>query len=238
MLNRRALIAAGVASAVAPGVVPTRAAAAEPSAGDPRRGVDVWDFAPDDVAGDWTQAFQEAIDLAARGYARVLVPNGTYRLRSLQIPHRVKIVGLGADNAYFGGSGDHAGGVNLDRIDDGSDLPMLTVTGPGVTIESLTLRGRGVRAPLLHVRNGFESMIRTVRAVDCPTTAVLVDQLNNSLWEGLFINDSGSASEAAMVIRSPSETGTNTNAVKFVHLTIEGSANVALDIAWGTSPGA
>lgn len=229
------MAAAGVAVAL-----PTSArAAAEPPpttkdmTGDALMGVDVREYGAERGGTiDCTTAFQRAVNAASGSYGRVLVPNGTWLVGSVTIPKMVRLIGMGADISYYG-STSHAGGATLVR-DPSATKPMLTVNGHGVTIEGLTLLGKGGAAPLLHVQNGFESRFSRIRLHGVAGTALHVEQLNNNTWTDVFINDCGSSSAAAMVIRSP-KANTNSNTLTFVNLTIEGSANTALDIGWGNT---
>jgi hypothetical protein len=241
--SRRSLIAglvgtaAGAATGAASTIGATEPARADPTSQpyepDPLLGFDVRDFGA--VRGgteDCTAAFQKAIKQAEYSYGRVLVPNGTWKLSAITVPKLVKIVGLGADVSYFASS-THRGGVNLVHDPDSTD-PMITVDGNGVTLENLTMLGNGSAAPLLRVQNGFESRFSRLRLASVPGTALHVERVNNNDWHDVSINDCGSTTAAAMVVKSPTS-GTNTNTFTCWALTIEGSPRIALDIAWGTS---
>lgn len=230
-----ALGVAGTVGASGPVGRPGRATAVET---DPKldrlHGFDVRDFGA--VRGgttDCTSAFQAAVDEASRAFGRVVVPNGTWRVESITVPRLVKIVGTGADVSYYGSSTSHAGGATLVRPPSAPGA-MISVNGHGVTLENLTLLGKGGTAPLVHVRNGFESRFSRLRLHGVAGTALLVDQVNNNAWTDVFVDDAGSADAAAVVIRSPCS-GTNSNTVTLTNLTIERSANVALDLGWGAA---
>ncbi|MGL3198009.1 MULTISPECIES: glycosyl hydrolase family 28-related protein [Curtobacterium] len=238
--RRRAVLAAGTAVAAALGAVLRPPAAGAVTAhprdlnGDPLMGVDVREYGAERGGTiDCTAAFQRAVNAASSSYGRVLVPNGTWLVNGITVPKLVKIVGLGADISYYASSTTRSGGANLVR-DPAVATPMLTVNGHGVSIENLTLLGKGGSAPLLVVQNGFESRFDRLRLHGVTGTALHVEQLNNNSWTDVFINDCGSASQAAMRIRSP-RAATNSNTLTFTNLTIEGSANTALDIGWGST---
>jgi hypothetical protein len=243
-------IAAAGAAAVAPAVRPARAAdgpsadapptdgaGAAPAAGvaasDDRTGVDVRDHgAVGDGRTDDTAAFAGAVEAARAVRGRVLVPAGTYVVDSVTVPLLVSIRGTGADVSRYGASTD--GGVTIRHLAR-STKPMFVVDGNGVTLEGLTLQGNGSTAPLVQVVNGFESRFDRVQLAGVTGTALLVERVNNNLWSDLFVNNCGSADAAAVVVRSPASGGSNTNTFTCVNLHIEGSANVALDLAWGST---
>ncbi|WP_217271287.1 glycoside hydrolase family 55 protein [Frigoribacterium sp. VKM Ac-2836] len=183
-----------------------------------------------DGVTDDTAAFVSAVEAAGAVRGRVLVPAGTYVVDSITVPLLVAIEGLGADISRYGASTD--GGVNLRHLPR-STKPMIVVDGNGVTLEGLTLQGNGSSAPLVQVVNGFESRFERVQLAGVAGTALLVERVNNNLWSDLFVNDCGSVDEAAVVVRSPASGGSNTNTFTCVNLHIEGSANVALELAWG-----
>lgn len=198
---------------------------------DPSTGVDVRRHgAKADGRSDDTAAFAAAIAEAATVRGRVLVPAGTYVIDSVTVPLLVKIVGVGADVSRYGASTD--GGVNLRHLAT-SGRPMVVVDGNGVTLENLTLQANGSSAPLLEVVNGFESRFDRIHLSNVAGTALLVHRVNNNLWTDLFVNNCGGDDEAAVVVKSPTAPGTNTNTFTCVNLHVEGSANVALDLAWG-----
>jgi hypothetical protein len=201
------------------------------AAADPLTGVDVRAYGAEaDGLTDDTEAFAAAIAAAAEVRGRVLVPAGTYLIDSVTVPLLVKIVGLGADVSRYGAGTD--GGVDLRHLAS-STRPMIVVDGNGVTLENLTLQGNGSPAPLLEVVNGFESRFHRVHLATVAGTALLVHRVNNNLWTDVFVNNCGRDDEAAVVVKSPTAPGTNTNTFTCVNLHIEGSANVALDLAWG-----
>lgn len=201
------------------------------SVADPSTGVDVRDHgARADGRSDDTAAFAAAIAAAAAVRGRVLVPAGTYVVDSVTVPLLVKVVGVGADVSRYGASTD--GGVNLRHLAT-SGRPMIVVDGNGVSLENLTLQANGSSAPLLEVVNGFESRFDRVHLSNVAGTALLVHRVNNNLWTDLFVNNCGGDDEAAVVVKSPTAPGTNTNTFTCVNLHIEGSVNVALDLAWG-----
>ncbi|KTR11733.1 glycosyl hydrolase family 28-related protein [Curtobacterium luteum] len=237
-VDRRTALVAAAAAVVTATSVPLPAAADAPAArdlhGDALIGVDVREFgAQRGGTVDCTAAFQRAVDTASAAYGRVLVPNGTWLVNGITIPKMVKMVGLGADISYYASSATKSGGANLVR-DPSESTPMVTVNGHGVTLENLTLLGKGGTAPLLVVQNGFESRFDRLRLHGVDGTALHVEQLNNNSWTDVSINDCGSATQAAMRIRSP-KAATNSNTLTFTNLTIEGSANTALDIGWGST---
>lgn len=205
---------------------------------DTALGVNVRLFAPSDPKGDWTEAFQRAIDLAGAAYKRVIVPNGTYRVRSIVIPKRVRLSGVAADGTAHDPSPIDNGGANLIRIADGNDEPMVTVSGHGVTIENLVFNGSGVAADVIRFEDGFDSRMSSVRVTNSARSGIVGVKLNNTHWSDVFVSRCGSDSAGAVVIKSPvnadpSRTRTNSNAVTLLNCTIEASRNVALDVGWG-----
>lgn len=196
-------------------------------------------FAPEDPKSDWTDAFQAAIDLAGAAYKRVIVPNGTYRVRSLRVPKRVRIVGVAADGTAHDPSPIDNGGVNLVRIDDGTTMPMVRIAGHGVTLEHLVFNGSGIAADVLVFENGFDSRMTSVRVTNSAGSGIVGTKLNNTHWMDVFVSRCGSMDAAAVILTSPlnsdtSRTMTNSNTVTLLNCTIEASRNVALDIGWGT----
>ena len=238
--GRRLLLAAGATAAAAAlvgggtgGGRPAQAAVSD--ADDPHVAVDVRRIgARGDGRTDDTAAFQKALDLAAKVRGRVVVPAGAYLLDTVSIPMLVKVQGLGADISRYG-SGT-SGGVNLRHLPT-STAPMVVVTGPGTTLEGLTLQGNGSSAPLLRVDNGFESRFDRVHLANVAGTALLAQRVNNAFWSDVFINNCGTETDAAMVVKSPPAelSLTNSNTFTCVDLTIEGGPGPALDLGWGPS---
>lgn len=182
---------------------------------------------------DDTAAFQAAITAAAASRGSVGIPEGSYLIDSITVPTLVKLHGLGADIARYG-SGT-SGGVNLRHLPT-STKPMVIVNGDGISLDSLTLQGNGSAALLLDVVSGFESRFSRVQLANVPGTALLVERADNTTWDDLFVNLCGSPTAAAVVVKSPASGVGQTNTFACDNLTIEGSANVALDIAYGTTP--
>lgn len=182
---------------------------------------------------DDTAAFQAAIDAAAAVRGSVGIPVGSYVIDSLRVPSLVKLHGLGGDISRYGSGTD--GGVNL-RHRRASTKPMLIIDGNGITLESLTLQGNGSSALLLDVVNGFESRLSRVQLANVNGTALLVERANNNTWDDLFVNLCGSATAAAVVVKSPASGKGQTNTFTCDNLTIEASANIALDVAYGATP--
>ncbi|MDY0890591.1 glycosyl hydrolase family 28-related protein [Frigoribacterium sp. CFBP9030] len=238
--SRRLFLAAGATAAAAALVLDGGGAAPAVAAGptdvdDPHVAVDVKRIgARGDGRTNDTVAFQQALDLAAKVRGRVVVPAGAYLIDSVSVPMLVKIQGLGSDISRYG-SGT-SGGVNLRHLPT-STAPMVVVTGPGTTLEGLTLQGNGSDAPLLRVDNGFESRFDRVHLANVAGTALLAQRVNNAFWSDVFVNNCGTETDAAMVVRSPPAemSLTNSNTLTCVDLTIEGSPGPALDLGWGAS---
>lgn len=235
--SRRMFLAAGAVAAAAALAVHDEvpAAAATADGDDPHIAVDVKRIgAKGDGRTDDTVAFQRALDLAAAVRGRVVVPAGAYLIDSVSVPMLVKVQGLGSDISRYG-SGT-SGGVNLRHVPT-SAAPMMIVSGPGTTLEGLTLQGNGSAAPLLRVDNGFESRLDRVHLANVAGTALLAQRVNNAFWSDVFINNCGTESDAAMVVKSPPPemSMTNSNTFTCVDLTIEGSPGPALDLGWGAA---
>jgi hypothetical protein len=230
--TRRSLLVAGgvgLAAAVQVGApVPAEAA----SSSSDRVSIDVLDHgAKANGKSDDTAAFASAVAAAAKVRGRVVVPAGTYVIDSLRVPLLVKIQGLGADVSRYGASTD--GGVNL-RHNPDSSSPMIVVDGNGVTLENLGMQANGSKAPLLRVDNGFESRFSRLQLSGVNGTALHVERVNNNYWTDVFVNNCGSESDAAVVVKSP-KTGTNSNTFTCINLTIEASPGTALDLGAGAS---
>ncbi|WP_158614205.1 glycosyl hydrolase family 28-related protein [Frondihabitans sp. PhB188] len=234
--SRRGFLAAGGLAAAGAVVGSLSSAGPAVAAADPetspRVSVDVTEHgAKPDGKTDCTKAFAAAIAAAAVVRGRVVVPAGDYLIESVTVPSLVKIQGLGADVSRYGAS--TSGGVNL-KHRAASTQPMMIVNGNGITLENLGLQGNGSAAPLIRVDNGFESRFERLQLSGVAGTALQVERVNNNLWTDVFVNNSGSASAAAVVFKSP-KTGTNSNTITCVNLTIEGSPGPALDLGYGTS---
>nr|BFF14610.1 hypothetical protein GCM10025699_59130 [Microbacterium flavescens] len=85
--------------------------------------------------------------------------------------------------------------------------------------------------------NGFESRLDRVHLANVAGTALLAQRVNNAFWSDVFINNCGTESDAAMVVKSPPPemSMTNSNTFTCVDLTIEGSPGPALDLGWGAA---
>ena len=232
-------VAVGAAAAWPPGVGRAHAAGSTDGAPDQRPvddrlGVDVRDHgAVGDGRSDDTEAFASAIEAARVVRGRVLVPAGTYVVDSITVPLLVALEGTGADVSRYGASTD--GGVTLRHLRT-STRPLIVVDGNGASLDGLTLQGNGSDAPLVSVVNGFESRFSRLQLAGVDGTALVVERVNNNLWSDVFVNNCGSAEAAAVVVRSPRDEASNTNTFTCVNLHVEGSANVALDLAWGAGP--
>jgi hypothetical protein len=96
-----------------------------------------------------------------------------------------------------------------------------------------TWNGNSSATPLLHVHDGFESRLSNVRLIGVAGTALAVRRANTK-WYDVFVHHCGTGNAAAVVIKSPTAAeGGGTNTLDVYNLTLERSANVALDIAYG-----
>ncbi|WP_222929580.1 hypothetical protein [Rathayibacter agropyri] len=82
------------------------------------------------------------------------------------------------------------------------------------------------------IRGGFEFRMDSVRIFRFRRTGIDVGTMNNSVWRDVYVDNCGSANDAAVIIRL-GERGL-TNFCQFRGLTIERSANTALAIAAGS----
>lgn len=184
-------------------------------------------------ATDSTPALQSLANSAATFGAAVSFPPGVYRLNSLTLGPLTRLIGLGAGTTRFSGAGVTAP-VVVFKHQTSSVLPMVIVNGGGVTLENIEMQANYSNAPLLHIENGFESKLSNVRLLSVNGTALSVKRANNTKWYDVFVDNCGSSTAAAVVIKSPTAAEINqTNTFDVYNLTIERCQNVALDVAYG-----
>lgn len=184
-------------------------------------------------ATDSTPALQALADSAATFGAAVSFPPGVYRINALTLGPLTRLVGLGGNTTRIGAAGVTKPLV-IFKHQTSSTQPMVTINGGGVAIENVEMQGNFSTAPLLHVQDGFESKLSNVRLISVGGTALTVRRANNTKWENVYVDNCGSSTAAAVVIKSPTTAeGGETNTFDIYNLTIERSANVALDIAYG-----
>ncbi|MFI2216525.1 hypothetical protein ACH47B_06535 [Rhodococcus sp. NPDC019627] len=184
-------------------------------------------------ATDSTTALQALVDSAATVGAAVSFPPGVYRINSLTLGPLTRLISLGGGTTRFS-SGGVTKPLVIFKHQTSSVLPMVIINGGGVVLENIEMQGNFSTAPLLHVENGFESTLRNVRMISVSGTAFTVKRANNTKWYDVFVDNCGSSTAAAVIIKSPTTAeGNETNTLDIHGLSIERSQNVALDIAYG-----
>src|SRR3954452_18174454 len=166
-VNRRHLIGAAVAGALAMSPDAARAAPLTSALGRDATQYGVRPGSPDDQ----TRALQRAIDEAARAQVPLALPPGVYRTGLLRLSSGTQLVGVrGATKLVFTGGASMFSGEGANSI----GLTNITLDGGGIPLP--TRRG------LMHCLSG-----RDVRIVDCE----IASSGGNGIW---FENVSGNVS--------------------------------------------
>src|SRR3954452_12417866 len=217
-VNRRHLIGASVAGALAMSPDAARAAPPASALGRDATQYGVWPGSPDDQ----TLALQRAIDEAARAQVPLALPPGVYRTGMLKFSSGTQLVGVrGATRLVFTGgaamfSGEGASSVGLSGI---------TLDGGGIPLPS--------RRGLVHCLGG-----RDIRITDCEIlgsggNGVWLENVSGDVSGNIISNIAVTAitsfdAQGLMVSRNTIQ-GTNDNGIEILRNVIGDDGTLVLD---------
>lgn len=194
---------------------------------------------------DDTAALDQGLDWASKNRGVLLLDPGFYAIRSLEIGSQATLRAVAAGGSRFGRDGRQIPAVLVPLLGRIEDRPLVTIAGTGARLEGVGVTGYNFRqggdpddprgwstSPGVVVSGGVEVVLTDVRVFRVANTGIRVEQLNNARWRDVSIDDCGTVEVPAMRIESVE----CTNYVTFDGLTIERSANTALDIATGSDP--
>jgi uncharacterized secreted repeat protein (TIGR03808 family) len=217
-LNRRHLIAAGAAGALA--ISPDAARAAPPTStlGRDATQYGVRPGSPDDQ----TKALQRAIDEAARAQAPLALPPGVYRTGMLRLQSGTQLIGVrGATRLVFTGGasmfqGEGAGSVGLTNLSlDGGGIPLPTRRG------------------LVHCLGG-----RDIRIIDCEITGSggcgvwlenVSGDISGNIISKIAVTAITSFDAQGLLVSRNTILGTNDNGIEILRTAIGDDGTLVLD---------
>jgi len=173
--------------------------------------------------------------LADAKQEKAVIPKGNFIVDGLVASEPGKLLGnAGPFTRFQGGSGNNIYNCTQLKGKTGATAPMLKVDSFGFSIEDgIVFHGNDGAQLGLQVTKGFQFRLRHLQFVSFAQTAVDFAYLANAVVEDLFVDNSGSATKPAVIIRSNGP-GQRTNNVRFVRPTVERSGNTAFAI--GTVP--
>jgi hypothetical protein len=174
---------------------------------------------------DDSSVFQRAFNDAGAKRAELICPPGTYIIDNVTVPANVKFRGAGADPYRFGSTG-----LTL-KHKAASTNPCLTLSGNGVTMESVTLDGNSATGDVLYITGGFEDHLRNVRIINGAGIGLNIALCGNSTYDNVYVDNCGSSTLPAVMISSPTQP---INTLDFNGLTVERQANMAIQIGRST----
>jgi hypothetical protein len=200
--------------------------------------INVVDYKIANVGSDWTNAIKAAIAVAAaQGGGVVGFPPGDFSCNHIDVPFYVTLRGLGGTTARFGGivGTDRRASTRLIQKAGATDY-LVYLQGAGSGVENMLLDGNATSAIVL-INAGFETVLNSVRIMNSTGMGFEVQKANNTRWRDIYIDNCGSSTLPAMRMWSKTGAGSanDTNTVDIYGLTIERSANVALEVAMGTT---
>jgi hypothetical protein len=194
---------------------------------------------------DDTAALAHGLEWASKNRGVLLLDPGFYAIRSLEIGSQATLRAVAAGGSRFGRDGRQIPAVLVPILGRIDTRPLVTITGTGARLEGVGVTGYNFRqggdpddprgwstSPGVVVTGGVEVFLADVRVFRVANAGIRVEQLNNARWRDVSIDDCGTIEVPAMRIESVE----CTNYVTFDGLTIERSANTALDIATGSDP--
>lgn len=189
-----------------------------------------------------TSQFQAALDaagaVAGAGVGGVVqVPPGNYRVDNLVIPDFVTLEGYAGSTSRFGPQTSLGNSsVNIQRYSAGSSNPVITLAGYASGLKNVQIAGAAGTGTIV-VAYGFETTIEDIRIINGTGIGLDVQKANNNRWRNVFVDNCGSASLPAVKVWSKTGVGgaNETNSFDIYGLTIERSANTALEIGVGAT---
>jgi uncharacterized secreted repeat protein (TIGR03808 family) len=217
-INRRHLVGASAAGALA--MSPQAARAAPPTS---TLGRDVTQYgvrpgSPDDQ----TRNLQRAIDEAARAQVPLALPPGVYRTGMLRLQSGTQLIGVrGATKLVFNGGASMLLGEGANRI----GLSGITLDGGGIPLPA--------RRGLVHCLGG-----REVRMVDCEITGsggngVWLEQVSGDISGNIFTKIAATAvvsfDALGLIVSRNTVTGTNDNGIEILRTSMGDDGTQVLD---------
>jgi uncharacterized secreted repeat protein (TIGR03808 family) len=217
-INRRHLIGASAAGALAMAPDAARAAAPTSLPGRDATQYGVRPGSPDDQ----TRALQRAIDEAARAQAPLALPPGVYRTGMLRLSAGSQLTGVrGATKLVF------TGGASMLSAEGASSLGLSNITLDGGNIPLPARRG------LVHCLGG-----RDIRIVDCE----IADSGGNGIWlekvsgdvsgnilTGIAVTGITSFDAQGLIVSRNTILGTNDNGIEILRTAIGDDGTLVLD---------
>ncbi|WP_449598730.1 glycosyl hydrolase family 28-related protein [Niallia sp. Marseille-Q9988] len=145
---------------------------------------------------DSSSSIQKAIDEASTKGGIVVFPPGEYLInKTLNIIHpeqkAVKLLGLSANNSYYGIDTKDTRSVTLTRKKN-TNHDLILAEGRGLTIENIVFDGKGSRGNGLIIERGFELRIKNCHFYNIQGYAIKGYSLQNATIEDNHFNKSGS----------------------------------------------
>jgi Pectate lyase superfamily protein len=184
---------------------------------------------------DSSNNIQKAIDYASKHGKVVAFAPGTYLIsKTLRIEHpkqkAIKLVGLAANNSYYGINTNDTLTVTLKRpINTTHDF--IYANGRSLTIQGLVFDGVGTKGNGISIDRGFEFKIIDCHFYNIRGNAVKGLALQNATLEGNHFNKSGSPSIPALYIGGGKYGISNTVSLNNNHY----ERNFGTDLAFATS---
>ncbi|NQX11388.1 hypothetical protein HQQ80_07115 [Microbacteriaceae bacterium VKM Ac-2855] len=177
-----------------------------------------------------TSAIQALLDADESRYHRVQLDEGEYVAEGLRIPTMCSLEGAAGGTSRFESLEQRWGGVTIRRPSGSTSTdPIIAVDGAGAGVRNLTLYSGATSATALEV-SGFESDLDSIRIISGEGIGLDVALANNPRWRFIYVDNHGSDTLPAVRIRSSPVGVSTTNNVSIYDLTIERSANTALEI--------
>lgn len=179
---------------------------------------------------DRTSELQELLNADGARYHRIQLDEGVYVAEGLRLGHMCTLEGAAGGTTRFEAIDQRWGAVTLRRPEGSRSMqPIVTLDGAGAALRNVTLYSGPTTATAIEV-SGFESELDSIRMISGDGIALDVALANNPRWRSIYIDNHGSAELPAMRIRSSPVGVSTTNNVSIYDLTIERSANVALEV--------
>jgi uncharacterized secreted repeat protein (TIGR03808 family) len=217
-VNRRHLIGASAAGALAMSADAARAAPLTSALGRDATQYGVRPGSPDDQ----TKALQRAIDEAARAQVPLALPPGIYRTGMLRLQNGTQLIGVrGATRLVFTGGasllqGEGAGSVQLANI---------TLDGGGIALAA--------RRGLVHCLGG-----RDIRITDCEISGsggngIWFEQVSGDVSGNIITNIASTAivsfDAQGLLVSRNTITGTNDNGIEILRTAVGDDGTLVLD---------
>ena len=217
-LNRRHLIGATAAGALA---MPVDAARAAPLTSTLGRDAAQYGVRPGS-SEDQTRALQRAIDEAARAQMPLALAPGIYRTGTLRLPSGAQIIGV-------------RGATKL-VLTNGPSL-ILSEGGDAIGLTGITLDGAGIALPtrrgLIHCLGG-----RDIRILDCEITAsggsgIWLEQvsgdISNNIFRRIAVTAVVSFDARGLIVSRNTILGTNDNGIEILRTAIGDDGTLVTD---------